>query len=157
MELVCYISLYGNISSGTVLAESNAYHPSSCALSAIPAWIVSARSLAVTKNKKATKKSWNEALKHLKQSIGPLLDVAADLFRKSAHTVAPIAGGEYAHRRMRVSKMKELNIPTKPNPESSLLLVDKFLQQHKPATAMPVHVHSSKRIRNGNLIYGLSR
>jgi hypothetical protein len=82
--------------------------------------------VSVMKNKNATKKSRNEALKHLKQSIGPLLDVASDLFRKSAHTVAPIAGGGYAHRRMRVSKMKELNIPTKPNPESSLLLVDKF-------------------------------
>ena len=109
--------------------------------------------VAVMKNKKATKKSQNEALKHLEQSIGPLLDVAADLLRKSAHSVAPIAGGGYAHRRMRVSKMKELNIPTKPSPESSLLLVDKFLQQHKPATATPVHVRSSKRTRNGNLIH----
>ena len=48
--------------------------------------------------------------------------------------------------------MKELNIPTKPNPASSLYLVDKFLQQHKPAAATPVHARRSKRTRNGNLI-----
>jgi hypothetical protein len=113
--------------------------------------------VAVMKNKKATKKSRDEALNNLQQSIGPLLDIAADLLRKSAHTVAPIAGGGYAHRRMNVSKMKELNIPTKPNPESSLYLVNKFLQQHKPAAATPVaatpvHARRSKRTRNGNLI-----
>jgi hypothetical protein len=48
--------------------------------------------------------------------------------------------------------MKELNIPTKPNPASSLFLIDKFLQQHKPATATPVHGRRSKRTRNGNSI-----
>jgi hypothetical protein len=108
--------------------------------------------VAVMKNKKATKKSQDEALKNLQQSIGPLLDIAANLLRKSAHTVAPIAGGGYAHRRMNVSKMKELNIPTKPNPASSLYLVDKFLQQHKPAASTPVHARGSKRTRNGNLM-----
>ena len=108
--------------------------------------------VTVMKNKKATKTCQNEALKYLEQSIGPLLDIAANLLRKSAHTVAPIAGAGYAHRRTKVSKMKELNIPTKPNPASSLFLIDKFLQQHKPATATPVHGRRSKRTRNGNSI-----
>jgi len=50
-------------------------------------------------SKNSSTKMSNLAIRVIRKSVLPLMDIASTLTWKSANTVGPIAGGNYAHKR----------------------------------------------------------
>ena len=65
--------------------------------------------LTTITDKNATTKMTNIAIKVIKKSVLPLMDIASVQSRKTANLVGPIAGGNYAHMREEASRKKRSN------------------------------------------------
>ena len=65
-------------------------------------------SITTISDKNATKKMPNIAIKVIKKSVLPLMDIALTVSRNIANMVGPIAGGNHADRREEVSKKKNI-------------------------------------------------
>ncbi len=82
-------------------------------------------------DKNATTKMSNIAIKVIRKSVLPLMDIALTVSRKSANLVGPIAGGNYAHRREDVSRKKKIKL-TKIIKSTGLVMVNEFVNGHSP-------------------------
>jgi len=52
----------------------------------------------------------NIAIKVIRKSVLPLMDIASMQSRKTANLVGPIAGGNYAHMREEANKKKKIKL-----------------------------------------------
>jgi hypothetical protein len=50
----------------------------------------------------------NVAIKVIRKSVLPLIDIASTQSRKTANLVGPVAGGNYAHRREEANRKKKI-------------------------------------------------
>ncbi len=65
--------------------------------------------LTTITNSNATTIMSNHAIKVIRKSVMPLMEIASTVTKTSANIVGPIAGGNYAHRREEASTKKRLD------------------------------------------------
>jgi hypothetical protein len=73
----------------------------------------------------------NLAIRVIRKSVLPLMDIASTLTCTSANMVGPIAGGIYAHRREEVSR-KKLIKSSKVTENTGLVMVNELVNGHSP-------------------------
>jgi hypothetical protein len=82
-------------------------------------------------DKNATTKMTNVAIKVIRKSVLPLMDIASTQSRKTANLVGPIAGGNYAHRREEANRKKKIK-SSKIIENTGLVMVNEFVNGHSP-------------------------
>mgnify|MGYP006192601003 FL=1 len=87
--------------------------------------------LTTITDKNATTKMTNIAIKVIKKSVLPLMDIASVQSRKTANLVGPIAGGNYAHMREEASRKKKIKL-SKIIENTGLVMVNEFVKGHSP-------------------------
>jgi hypothetical protein len=73
----------------------------------------------------------NVAIKVIRKSVLPLMDIASTQSRKTANLVGPIAGGNYAHRREEANRKKKIK-SSKIIENTGLVMVNEFVNGHSP-------------------------
>ncbi len=84
----------------------------------------------IISNNSITKMS-NLAIRVIRKSVLPLMDIALTLTQTSANMVGPIAGGNYAHRREEVSRKKMIK-SSKLTENAGLIMVNELVNGHSP-------------------------
>ena len=87
--------------------------------------------LTTITDKNATTKMTNIAIKVIKKSVLPLMDIASTQSRKTANLVGPIAGGNYADRREDANRKKKIK-SSKIIENTGLVMVNEFVNGHSP-------------------------
>jgi len=82
-------------------------------------------------NKNTSTKMSNLAIRVIRKSVLPLMDIASTLTRTSANMVGPIAGGNYAHKREEVSRKKMIKL-SKVTENAGLVMVNELVNGHSP-------------------------
>jgi hypothetical protein len=87
--------------------------------------------LTTITDKNATTKMTNTAVKVIRKSVLPPIDIASTLSLRSANLVGPIANGNYAHRKEEVNRKKKIKL-SKIIGNTGLVMVNKFVNGHSP-------------------------
>jgi hypothetical protein len=87
--------------------------------------------LTTITDKNATTKMTNIAIKVIRKSVLPLMDIASMQSRKTADLVGPIAGGNNAHMREEANKKKKIKL-SKTIENTGLVMVNGFVIGHSP-------------------------